>query len=373
MKPNRFQDRIRYLQQGMAEEDLDLMLLFSLDNYVYFSGDMRKQPRLVVPREGDPILLCFHAEKPEVDASSWIKDVRTYRAMHELMLEIMQIVQTIPKDKPRIGLEAGFSLPAFLMERFQSANPTAEVVLARGPYEKVRKIKTPDEIDFVRQAAKLADLGMSIAQDRIRPGVTEAQIAFEIEFGLRKEGASGFGFPPFVNSGPRSLWLHGMATSRKLDKGDLVLVDIAPSKGGYHANLSRTFVLGKATNEQKSLASKFREMQERAIVMIKPGMSLHEIEEANDSFLSGTPYHEFYVRGFIHGVGLSFEEYPFPTIFPEDILNPIEAGMTLAAGHPVLAVPGVGGYKQEDTLLVMEKGTEKLTSFPDGLIEVSGA
>ena len=373
MNKELYKDRITRLQEGMREEELDLMLLFSLENYIYFSGDMRKQSRMMVPQSGDPILFCFHTEKAEALESSWIKDVRTYRAMHEMMLEIMQVVQTIPKDNPRIGLEAGFALPAFLMDRFQVANPTAEVVLARTPYERVRKIKTPDEIELTRQAAKLADRGMEIVQGMIRPGVTEADIALELEMTLRKEGADGFGFAPFVNSGPRSLWLHGMATGRKLEERDLVLVDIAPSKGGYHANISRTFVVGEANDEQNKLAKKFSQMQTEAIRMLKPEVTLHEIEEANESFLDETPYREFYIRGFIHGIGLSFEEFPFPTIFPEDILAPLEAGMTLSAGHPVLAVPGVGGYKQEDPLLLTDKGAEKLTSFPDGLIEVQHA
>jgi Xaa-Pro aminopeptidase len=105
-------------------------------------------------------------------------------------------------------------------------------------------------------------------------------------------------------------------------------------------------------------------MQRVALQKARPGVATHQIEASAEEVLKTGGYEEHFIRGFLHGIGLSFEEMPFPTIFPEDVLVPLEAGMTLAFGHPILAVPGIGGVRVEDTVLLEDSGPVFLTSSP---------
>ena len=367
---NRYRQRVAALQEKMRENDVDLFVIVTGENYRYFSGDVRRQPRMLIPSEGDPSLVVFANEEAEVRERSWVPNVITYHALHEMMLAIISFVNSLGKEQPRIGIEVGFHVPAFLVDRFKMSNPTAQIVQERSMIESVRKCKDADEIAAIRRACELADWGMGLVREIFAPGVREVDIAIELDYQLKKRGSSGLAFAPFVNSGPRSLWLHGMATSRKIEAGDVVVVDFSPVVDGYHANLSRTFVVGEATPEQKQAMQTYLKMQEKAFEALQPGKLLFQIEQEIEDLAGSLPFGEHAIRGFIHGIGLAFEEFPFPTIFPEDIMQPVEAQMTLAVGHPVLSVPGLAGFKQEDTVLLTDHGVEKLTGFESGLIEV---
>ena len=366
----RHRQRVRRLQQLMDENDVDLYVIVTGENYYYFSGDVRRQPRMLIPREGDPALVVFANEVEEVKARTWVPRLITYHALHEMMLSIISEVNSLGKEKPRIGLEVGFHVPAFLVERFKISNPNAEVVQERTMIEMVRKKKDEEELDAIRRACELADRGMGLVRELLRPGIREREVAIELEYQLKKWGASGLGFPPFVNSGYRSLWLHGLATDKEIQPGEVVLVDFAPVVAGYHANISRTFVVGSATVEQKRAMETYRTLQRKGMEGLRDGRKLFEVEQEVEDLAKSLPHGENYIRGFVHGIGLAFEEYPFPTIFPEDIMQPVESGMTLAIGHPVLSIPGLGGFKQEDTVLLTEDGVERLTHFEEGIIEV---
>lgn len=122
---NAFETRTRNLQKLVREEKFDGILLFDLPNYFYYTGDVRKQPRAYIPAEGEPTLLTFSGDVEDAKISSWIKDVRPYNAMHEMMVAIMAIMRSTGKEKPVIGANYDFHLPAFLVERFKLANPLA--------------------------------------------------------------------------------------------------------------------------------------------------------------------------------------------------------------------------------------------------------
>ena len=278
-----------------------------------------------------------------------------------MMLGIIGFLQESGWEKPKVALEMEFGTPYFLVERFKMANPQVEVVDAKPLVAPLRKIKEPKEVESVERAAELADLGIQTAGEIIRPGMTELEVATEVEYVLKKDGADRLAFPMFVNSGHRSLWVHGMATRKPIEKGDLIIVDIGPVYMGYCADICRTFCVGEPSEEARQLYSLYREMQRVALEEARPGVAIHEIEKRIEEVLKGGGYEEQFIRGFIHGIGLAFEEMPFPTIFPEDVLVPLEAGMTLAFGHPILSVPGIGGVRVEDTVLLQEDGPVYLT------------
>ncbi len=368
---NVYRKRVRKVQNLMQESEIDALLVLSLENYRYFTGDVRKQPRMLIPSEGDPAPIVFESEREEVERKTGL-EAKTYRSLPQMLSSVIGFLNELEKDEPVVAVEMEFSTPAFLIERFRMANPHVEVVDAKQIVGPLRKIKDRYEIELMRKAGKLADFAMEVAVNRLKPGITEMELALEVEYSVRKKGAERLSFPMFVNSGERSLWLHGLATDRTIKDGDVVLIDIGPVYGGYCSDIARTFVVGNATEEQKKARKAYLEMQERALTLIdekKNEITVLEIERENDEFLKGCGYGGLYVRGFVHGIGLGFEETPFPTIFPEDLRETILEGMTLAVGHPVLSIRDVGGFRLEDTCYVGRR-VENLTNFDKDLFEV---
>jgi len=366
-----FEERTKRLQERMVEEGVDAFLVLAGEDYYYFTGDVRRQPRVLIPREGEPIIFVFASEIEEARKQTWIADVRGYRGLHEMMLGIINFLKESGWEKPKVALEMEFATPYFLVERFKIANPQVELVDAKPLVAPLRKIKGPEELERITRAAELADLGIQTATEIIQPGMTELEVATEVEYTLKKNGADRLAFPMFVNSGYRSLWLHGTATRKPIEKGDLIVVDIGPVYMGYCADICRTFSVGEPSEEARHLYGLYREMQRVGLEQAKPGVPTHKIEARIEEVLKGGGYEEHFIRGFLHGIGLAFEEMPFPTIFPEDVLVPLEAGMTLAFGHPILSVPGIGGVRVEDTVLLQEDGPVYLTRSPrDDIIVV---
>lgn len=354
----------------MKREGIDGMMILGLESYCYFTGDIRKQPRLMVPAVGQPRVIVFESEADEVRKSTWIEEIITYRALHEMMAGVINFISSLGVENPKIGFEFEFSTPAFLIQRFEIANPNVEIVDAKPVISELRKIKEDVEVEAIKKASEIADLGMKIALETTKPGVTELEVATEIEYKMKKAGAERVAFPIFVNSGYRSLWLHGLATHKKIEEGDLVLIDIGPVYNGYCADLCRTFSVGKTSHNKKRLYEAYLALQKRVIDSIKPEVKIFELEQIAQEEAEKVGFGEFYVRGFLHGIGLGFEETPFPTIFPEDIMEPLLPKMTISVGHSVLSVPEIGGVRTEDTGIVTEDGFVAFTKFPKDLQEV---
>lgn len=366
-----YKKRLKRVQELMVDNGIDAFLVLSLENYRYFTGDVRRQPRMLIPADGEPAVIAFESEREEIERKTGFM-VLGYRALHEMIGHIVAFLNTLDKETPTVAVEMEFSTPAFLIERFRMANPHVDVTDAKQIVSPLRKFKDSYELELMRKAARLGDLAMERVADLMRPGVTEKEIALEVEYFVRKNGAERLAFPMFVNSGERSLWLHGLATDRKIENGDVVLVDIGPVYEGYCADIARTFVVGSATQEQKRVHNAYLEMHDSAVEAIENGkgnISILEMERMNVELLKSLGLDQYYVRGFVHGIGMNFEETPFPTIFPEDLREVICDGMTISVGHSVLSVPGTGGFRVEDTIYVGEKA-ELLTDFPRELIEV---
>jgi Xaa-Pro dipeptidase len=359
-----YEERVRRLQENMARQDVDALLILSGNDYRYFTGDVRRQPRAIIPREGPPILLTFAAEVDEARRATGLTDIRAYRGLHEMMQAIMAYGKSLDKTHPRVAIEMEFATPAFLLDRFKLANPQLQVVDAKPLVAPLRQIKGPGEIAHLREAARLADLGIERARQVIRAGISEAEVALEVEYAVRRAGAERLGFPMFVNSGWRSLWLHGTATRKPIEKGDLIIVDLGPVYEGYNADICRTFSAGEPSEEARRLYGLYHEMQAKALAVARPGVAVHQVEREVEAVLESGGYGDHYLRGFVHGVGLGFEETPFPTIFPEDVLAALQEDMVLAVGHPTLAVPGIGGVRVEDTVHLTAEGPVFLTKSP---------
>ena len=244
---------------------------------------------------------------------------------------------------------------------------SAELLTAKGLVEAMRRRKDPEEIGLIRDAVRLADETFAWILDRLVPGVSERSIALDLEMQMRQHGADGVAFPPIVGSGPLSAHIHHTASERTLEKGDLVLLDFGCVCEGYCSDLTRTVVLGAATDEQSQLYELVLAAQEAGVAAVAPRAGGAEVDRTARDVISQSGHAEHFGHGLGHGVGLDVHEAPRLHRISED---------TLDIGDVVTVEPGVylpdsGGIRIEDCVLVTASGAEVLGTAPkDRLIEL---
>lgn len=237
---------------------------------------------------------------------------------------------------------------------------------SEGLIAELRMVKDPEEIAALRKAAALTDEGFTYILGEIRPGVTEASIALKLEFYLRERGASKVGFDFIVASGERSSLPHGMASERVLQTGDFVTLDFGVYVDGYTSDITRTVVIGAASPEQRRIYELVRKAQEEGFRAVKPGRTGVEVDGVARSIIAEAGHGEHFGHGLGHGVGLMVHERPRLNTTDRTVLQP---GM-LVTVEPGVYVPGFGGVRIEDMVLVTESGGERLTSSRRDLIEI---
>ncbi|MGA9140643.1 MAG: Xaa-Pro peptidase family protein [Methanocella sp.] len=357
-----FARRREQAQRLMREQGVSAMQVTSRENYFYLTGDPRNVARMFLPQSGDPVVIVFAEEVDEARERTGIEDVRGWRTPAELMGHFFSMAKAHEAADKKIGF-CVHANPGFLVYKFIRSNPKATIVANEDITMPMRYVKDPDELAAMRKAAATADKGMAAARDAIRPGATEIEVAAEAEYVMRKAGTMRYGASTFVDAGPNSSHLHGGTTDRKIAKGDLVVVDLHPVVDMYSADLARTFVCGGASPEQAKLIELYSSVQSMVAGEVRPGWKVGAIAERMGALFAEKGHPEW-IRGPTHGVGLEFEEWPHPSHFPAHLNLVMQSGWTLAMGHSILPVKGVGGVKIEDTVLVTEKGGESLNRFP---------
>ena len=364
------QNRIAAAQKLMQANGLDALLILTHDDYIYFFGEDRFQPRAVIPQKGPPIIICSRGEEKEIREGLGTQDVRVFATVGQQMHDVVGIMQDLQSSlgrPPTVGVQFWFETPAVLLQLFQQVNPQVKVVDSAPVMDALRMVKSPQELALMQQVARIAERGMAAAIQAIKPGVTENEVAAEAIYALRKTGASGTAVPIFVNSGVRSLWLHGTATAKVIERGDLVVIGLVPVFGGYCVDLTRVAIVGQPTDAQRRLFDTYLAARQAAIDAVRPGVPVSELDRAAEAVIKEAGFGEYYIKGIGHGIGLRFEETPAPTIHPKNASVKLQEGMTIAVGHAILAVPGIGGVRLEDTGLVTAIGWQGITDYPKEL------
>lgn len=230
----------------------------------------------------------------------------------------------------------------------------------------LRAIKDEEEIVNLRQAAAIADKGFLHVLDIVKPGMTEKELALELEFFMRKQGASGLSFTTIVASGIRSSMPHGVASDKVIEKSDMLTLDFGCMYNGYCSDMTRTFVVGTADERQKELYNIVLETQLKVLEAIKPGAHCKEIDALSREIIGGYGYGEFYGHGLGHGVGLEIHELPVLNGTSEFVL---EENMVVT-DEPGIYLPDFGGVRIEDTVLVTKDGYDLISRSTKEFIEI---
>ena len=371
------QDRIERAQRLMAAQGMVGMMIMTRDDYRFFFGAVRVQPRAIIPLTGKPTLIAFAGEGPELrEEVGAAAHVRTFQDVGEQMTAVRETFNALiaaerPDDfvpaggeSPRVGMQLWFDTPAFLTDLFRKLNRQVELVSSDPVMDELRMVKEPAEVALLAEAQAVAAIGMTTARRLIAPGLTGHEVATEALYAMMQAGAEGTSTPIYVNAGVRSCWNHGLADRQPIRSGDLVVVNLTPQIEGYGANLARTFVVGQPADWQRQLVRTYLQMREEAVAMLKPGARVMEIDARGAEICAAAGLGEYHIDGIAHGIGLRFEETPASTIIKGHRRVALRSGMTMAVGHTILAIPGRGGARLEDVYLVTEEGGRLLEPYP---------
>ncbi len=244
---------------------------------------------------------------------------------------------------------------------FSQLDPSLKVQPVERELIHIRSQKMPDEIEFMRQAIRLSEKALDNALRRIEPGMTEREIATLLNDELSAQGSQGNAFGPLVQTGPNSALPHGGITERKLEENDFLLIDYGGKFQGYPADITRTFCLGTPTAEMQKMYDVVLQANQAAIAATGPGVPMEDVDKAARDVIEAAGYGQYFIHRTGHGLGLDVHE-PIPQI-ASGVKDLLEPGMAFTI-EPGIYVPGVGGVRIEDNVVVTDSGVDVLTSFP---------
>jgi len=213
-----------------------------------------------------------------------------------------------------------------------------------------RRIKDTQEIEKIKNAEDLAASAYDALLNQLHTGMTELEVALFLEFYMRKNGASGVSFPTIVASGVRSCMPHGEATHKEIEKGDFVTIDFGCVLDGYCSDMTRTVIMGSASDRQKEIYDVVLKAQLEAIAAIKPGMPCNEIDLISRRIIAENGYGEYFSHSLGHSVGIEIHEAPNFSQKSEDIC---QIGNVITV-EPGIYINGFGGVRIEDVVVIGE-------------------
>jgi Xaa-Pro aminopeptidase len=370
-----FELRVGSLRQRLADQAIDIYVGTIPEHIIYFSGfEMTgvyfESALFVTPQLTQPILLTHKAEVGLARATSWLDDIRVWRHGENAVATTLGILREVGiRPGMRVGIEMdGWFLKPSTYQRLLRDLPNVELVDVTRIGTEMRIRKSPAEIEYMRKAAKYADIGMAAAIDAIKPGVSEFEVSSRIHAAMYGAGSESPAFPFIVGSGPRSGLFHAMPSERIIEEGDPVMIELTGVSARYNSNQVRTFVAGEASPMLRKLHAIVLEAFETDLAAVRPGVALAEVDRISKRILKG--YEDYIPTRTGFGVGLA---YPPIFISPPDILETddhvFEPGMVLSLEPSIAGYQGITmifGYN----FLVTENGAETLNTTPASIFEL---
>lgn len=355
-------DRISKLREKIPVKAGQAALIISPVNRRYLSGFKSSEGLIFITPDESYFFVDFRYYEAAKKQVSSLNVVLT----SDFKADLLKIARKHQVDTVLIENDGITLSEALKVEKFLKENNIAlskQNALDKALYS-LRAQKTPLEIKNVKIAQKIAENALRKLLTLIRPGVTEKELAFELEFLLRKEGAEAIAFDLIVASGKNSAIPHAEPSDNPIEIGDFVTIDMGAVCAGYHSDMTRTVAVGAISDEQRRVYDVVLEAQKMAINTVKPGIPCKDIDAFARIFIAESGYANYFGHALGHGVGLEIHEKPFLSKSSEDILQP---GMIITI-EPGIYLANAFGVRIEDMLLVTADGHENLTDIEKELI-----
>jgi Xaa-Pro aminopeptidase len=362
--------RLERLRSVLQEQELPGLLISDPANRRYISGFSGSTGLLLVtPTEAIAITDSRYRLRIAQEAPAFtLRENSTERTVPKLVAEAVQEL-----GLPRLAFEAAaLSYAGYqefargLQEQFGEGNVPPELVPVQGVVESLREVKDDDELATLRKAVAITDAALAAVLPELRPDHSERQAAWMLEVAMRERGADGPAFPIIVAAGENSARPHAQAGDNLLGSGQPIVIDMGARLDGYHADMTRTIVLGQGDDQFHTIYNLVLRAQLAAIAKLRAGMRGYEGDALARTIIAEAGHGDNFGHGLGHGVGLNIHEGPSLRRVAE---GKEESSPVLRAGNVTSVEPGVyiegwGGVRIEDLVVITETGCEVLTGSP---------
>lgn len=360
--------RLAAVRAEMARRDIDTLMLAGPENICYVSGyqtfGYHNYQLLVIPAEGMPFLILRFLESMLAHRYAWVEDVVTWDDTEDPVAVTVRELQRRGLDGGRIGCEE--RSPFFLVatwRKLQAALP--HLVDGSGVADRVRAVKSPQELTYMREAARLSTLGVAAALAESRVGCTDNDVAAAAFDAMTRAGAEYLTRDPIITTGPRSGLPHSCYMRQTLADGDAVLIELSGVFNRYYAPVMRGAVVGTATDEVERMAALCIEVLEATMAAIRPGATSAEVDRVGREMMTEAGYWDNYRKRAGYSVGLGFSSWVEGGVasLKEDDPTVLQPGMCF---HLPIALRryGEAGLGFSETIVVTDTGCEALGSAP---------
>lgn len=343
--------RIHQLREQMEKENVPAIFITNAVNRTYLTGFTGTSGYVIITSQRAILLTDFRYRN---QAAKQAPDFEVIEHQADVLASVSEILTQCNVN------QIGFEQEDITYDMYVQLNEKVkhvEWMPVKNAVQRIRMKKDEEEIKILREACLLADRAFEHIIPYLTPGVREKDIALELEFFMRKNGAASSSFDTIVASGERSCLPHGVASDRIMQAGELITLDFGAFYKGYCSDLTRTVMLGDPKPKHREIYDIVLEAQMNALQHMKPGMTGREADQLSREIIKEYGYGDYFGHGTGHGIGMEIHEAPRLSPRGEQILEP---GMVVTV-EPGIYIPEFGGVRIEDDVLITETGIELLT------------
>ncbi len=351
-------NRLAGIRRKMAEANIDALLVTSRENVFYLSGFSGTSGDLLITADAAYILCDFRytAQAGQQASLYALKDVKN--GVYNVLNGLISLHNAL-----RLGFEdrcVSYAVFSGMRNSIKNVElcPIGDMISA------MRIIKDETELSNMRMAARIADTAFAETVKLMKCGMSEKEVAAELEYRMRKNGASGTSFETIVASGANSAKPHGTATEKKLEHGDLVVMDFGCIFGGYCSDMTRTVAIGEISDEKRAVYNAVLYTQLKVLGCIGEGKPCRQLDMFSRDILESFGYAEYFGHSLGHGVGIEIHEQPTLSSKSDKIL---QSGMVVTV-EPGVYFDGKFGVRIEDTVIITDNSIENLTNSTKEII-----
>ncbi len=347
--------RVSRLRRIMRRRGIPSLLVMTREDVRYLTGFTGSAGQVLVASRGASLITDFRYQ---------VQAARQVRSMDVVVLK-RDAATAIRETAARFGAkQVCFDESSLTVERIRLLRRQGlRLKGVSNPVAELRQSKDEVEIARIRKAIRRAEESFRELRRALRAGMTEQELGLRLEFLMRERGASRAAFDSIVASGPNGAMPHAVVSNRRLREGDLVTIDFGAEADGYFCDITRTFCVGRPTARQRAVHDLVLRAQEQAIKAIRPGVRCAAVDAAARDLIVAACHGEHFGHATGHGIGLAVHEGPSLSSLSKQTLA---AGMVVTV-EPGVYVPGWGGVRIEDMVLVTDRGARLLTSLPRDL------
>jgi Xaa-Pro aminopeptidase len=341
----------------------EALLVTNLINVRYLTGFTGSAALLLVPRDGEALLFTdgrYATQSAQQLAAAGVAAEVFIGNVAEQQTALARAV-----DVRRLGLEAGHVTWGQQRSFADLLGGSVELVATDGVVEHLRRVKDEGELARIEAAAAIADEALASVLGRLTDLPTEREFGLDLDFAMRRLGASDVSFETIVAAGPNGAKPHARPSDRRIEAGELVVLDFGALVDGYHSDMTRTVCVGGPGSARlQEIVDVVAESQAAGVAAVRAGSSAREVDGVCRSAIADAGYGEFFVHGTGHGVGLDIHEYP---LLNQLATANLDAGFVVTV-EPGVYLPDVGGVRIEDSVVVTADGCRPLTNAPKDLV-----